>query len=286
MDLKNMKVLHKKFGIGTIVEHDFGIITVLFANETKQFQYPLAFDGFLQLMGSDYIKELEQAIELKKEEIKNNEIEKNKERLSEIDEKIQSITTAKSRGPKPNRDINRNKEIISIHQSCFDYLLDYQKDHKNCYFVPRKINNNNRLDDGYYFIGNDNYLMISFWNGGDKKEKIHNLNFGINESGKCFFEISSRDSEKKADHLRKIVAILEEKNLYKFDEVKVNKWRLDFSESLSYLTVLESFIVNEKNVIDEYLRTNKDTGIAIANQEMHDKYVKKIIQKKNGMLHQ
>lgn len=277
MDLTNVQVSHKKFGIGTIEEHDFEVITVEFANETKKFQYPLAFEKFLELLDETHSKELAQEIEMKKEEIKKVEMKKNAERLLEIAEKDQSTNAKKTKGPKPIRDISRSKEILNIHQICFDFLIDYKKEHKDFYFVPRKVNNNNRLRDGYYFIGNNSYLMISFWNGGDGIEKIHNINFGITESGNCFLELSSRDNEKKADHLRVLVRILEEKNHYKFDEVKVNKWRLDYSESLPYLDVLESFIKNEKAVIDEYLGMNKDADIEIANQKMHDKYVRKIL---------
>jgi hypothetical protein len=286
MDLTNMQVSHKKFGIGTIEEHDFGIITVKFEKETKKFQYPLAFEGFLELMDATLSKELEQEVQSKKQEIMHEEMKKTAERIIEIAEKDSSSTSKKSREPRPVRDANRSKDILSIHQTCFDFLINYQKEHKDFYFVPRKVNNNDRLDDGYLFIGNDNYLMITFWNGGDRKEKIHNLNFGITENGDCFLEISSRDSEKKADHLRKLVGILEEQNHYKFDEVKVNKWRLDYSGSLSYLNVLESFIDNEKVAIDEYIRMNKDADIGMANQEMHDKYVKRILSKQNAMLHQ
>lgn len=277
MDLTNMQVSHKKFGIGTVEEHDFEVITVKFVNEIKKFQYPLAFERFLELLDATHRNELEQELEIKKEEIKNDEMKKTAEMLLEISEKVQSTAVKKSRGPKPAREANSSNEILSIHRACFDFLIDYQKEHKDFYFVPRKVNNNNRLNDGYYFIGNDDYLMISFWNGGDKKEKIHNLNFGITESGNCFLEISSRDSEKKAEHLRELVRILEEKNHFKFDEVRVNKWRFDYSEGLPYLNVLEGFIRNEKAVIDEYLRMNEDAEIGMANQEMHDKYVLRIL---------
>lgn len=277
MDLTNMQVSHMKFGIGTIEEHDSEIITVRFANETKKFQYPLAFERFLELLDAAHSRELKEEIEMKKEEIRIDEMKKAAERLMEIAEEVQRATPKKSNGPKPVRDINKSKDILNIHQICFDFLINYQKKHKDFYFVPRKVNNNNRLNDGYYFIGNDSYLMISFWNGGDRKEKIHNINFGITDRGDCFVEMSSRDSEKKADHLRELVRILEERNHYKFDEVKVNKWRLDYSESLSYLNVLESFIENEKATIDEYLRKHKDTEIGIADQENNDKYIRRIL---------
>jgi len=276
MDLMNKQVSHKKFGAGTVEGHDAGIITVRFGNETKKFQYPLAFESFLELTDADLSKEIKEAIELKKEEMRKEEMMKADLRQSKLAQKAQNTAAAKSSKPKPS---NRSSEILSIHKSCLDFLISYQNEHKDFYFVPRRMNRNNRLDDGYYFIGNDDYLMVSFWNGGDGIEKIHNLNFGITKSGTCFMEISSRDSEIKAGHLRELVRILEEKNHCRFDEVKVNKWRLDYADGLPYLEVLEGFINNEKAAIDEYLKMNEDAGIELANQELHDKYVKKIIEK-------
>ena len=87
----------------------------------------------------------------------------------------------------------------------FYYLVQYQHEHKDCYFVPRKKNTFGRLDLNYYFIGNETYLMITFWDGGDQNEKIHNINFGIEDDGHCFIEISSNDREERGIYLEKLV---------------------------------------------------------------------------------
>ena len=279
MDLVNKQVSHKKYGIGTIEAQNDNHLTVKFANEVKKFQYPIAFESFLQMLDQTLNDVLTQAAILKLEEQKRDEVKRVTDKLLEMSLSTKSSPVMKTGRKKLERDLDRSKDILSIHQNCFDFLINYQKEHNDFYFIPRKMNNSNRLDDGYYFIGNNAYLMISFWVGGDGIEKIHNFNFGITENEDCFFEISSRDNEKKANHLRELVGILEKKHNYKFDEVKVNKWRLEYDENLPYLEGLESFIDNEKVIIDEYLRANNDTGIVIANQETHEKYVKKILDK-------
>ena len=51
MDLIGQKVKHKRFGVGTVVERDdAGCIKVEFADKTSLFQYPLAFDQFLEVV--------------------------------------------------------------------------------------------------------------------------------------------------------------------------------------------------------------------------------------------
>ena len=37
-------------------------------------------------------------------------------------------------------------DILQIHKNCLDFLLDWQAEHDDFYFVPRKINNKKRLE--------------------------------------------------------------------------------------------------------------------------------------------
>ncbi|GFP75515.1 hypothetical protein [Clostridium fungisolvens] len=270
MNLIGKEVAHKIFGIGKIVAQAHEHFNVKFVNEEKRFQYPLAFEGFLVLLDDDLNQELLKEIAFIKDEIKKvaEETVKNNQNTKMSD-------TKKTGSYK--KEHKQSKEMISIHKNCFNYLINYQKEHKDFYFIPRKVNNQNRLEEGYYFIGNEHYLMITFWYGGDGVEKIHNINFGITESEECYIEISSRDDENKAKYLRDVVRILEEKQHYKFDEIKENKWRLDYAKGLSYLEVLESFILIEKSIIDEYIKLNSGIGIEAANKEMDSKYVKRIL---------
>ena len=36
-------------------------------------------------------------------------------------------------------------DILQIHKNCLDFLLDWQAEHDDFYFVPRKINNKNSM---------------------------------------------------------------------------------------------------------------------------------------------
>lgn len=53
MELKNQKVKHKLFGIGTVINQENGNITVQFSNKTKNFVYPNAFSEYLKAENSE-----------------------------------------------------------------------------------------------------------------------------------------------------------------------------------------------------------------------------------------
>lgn len=74
-------------------------------------------------------------------------------------------------------------DIEDIHSKCLDFLLEYQLKVQDFYFVPQKINNKNRLEDGMYFRGNESYMDLSFWNYADTKEFIYNINFFVDNEG-------------------------------------------------------------------------------------------------------
>lgn len=174
-------------------------------------------------------------------------------------------------------------DIHEIHKNCLDYLITYQTQHKEFYFIPRRINRANRLDEGYYFIGNNDYLMIGFWDGGDRNEKIHNINFGIESSTNSFIEITSTDKLDRAKYLKELVEILETKLGHKYSMVKQNKWRREYDASQHYLEALESFILDEKPIIDEYISTHPESGIVMPTEEFNTKYIKNLLGKQWGM---
>ena len=70
------------------------------------------------------------------------------------------------------------REMIweKVQRQYVDFLLDWQAEHDDFYFVPRKINNKNRLEQGMYFRGNDDYMVLTFWDNADSKEFIYNIN--------------------------------------------------------------------------------------------------------------
>jgi len=55
-----------------------------------------------------------------------------------------------------------------------------------------------------------------------------------------------------------------------------------YPANLSYMDALESFIKNEKPIIDKFVKENPELKLEAANQLTHDKYVKKILDMELG----
>ena len=170
-------------------------------------------------------------------------------------------------------EIDMKVDILDIHKACLDLLLECQLKDDNFYFVPRKINNKNRLEQGMYFRGNENYLVLSFWDSADTKEFIYNINWSCDTDGVSSIELSCRDND---DALPYVIAIKEliELSGKKFKETKKNRWRYFYPEKEHYLDTLQDFIAHEKAIIDDYLKKHPESGIPLANSDTNDKYVK------------
>ena len=165
--------------------------------------------------------------------------------------------------------------ILDIHSNCLDFLLDYQLKTKDFYFVPRKINNKNRLEQGMYFRGNEKYMVLSFWDSADTNEFIYNVNFSVSDNGCASIEISCRDDEEKLPHIIAIKNLIETTGKI-FTETKKSRWRYFYPKDYDYLEALHEFILNEKPLIDEYVLSHKDCGLPLADKELDNKYVKSL----------
>lgn len=169
----------------------------------------------------------------------------------------------------------KKDDILGIHRKCLDFLLEYQLNTKDFYFVPRKINNKNRLDKGMYFRGNESYMVLSFWDSADPKEFIYNISFSVDYKGQSSIELSCRDDKSKLVHIKAIKELLEtERNITFKEGKKKARWRCFYPKDIYYLDALKDFILNEKVIIDNYIQTNKNCGIPLANKTLDDKYVK------------
>ena len=103
-------------------------------------------------------------------------------------------------------------------------------------FMPRRINNRNRLEKGYWFIGDDNYLQVTFWDNDDPARHIHNIAFTINLSKGCYLEFSSKYDEQKAKFLESLT-----KQFGGFEKIAENRWRKHYGHN-DYIELLNNFI--------------------------------------------
>jgi len=273
MNLINKKVAHNSFGEGVITNVTDKYVTVEFEKEVKTFQYPICFDLFLKILDHDLNGKVAEQIEVLKEGMEEERI---KLEVKRLDDENQLMLNHPSK-----RIINKAKkqtmDLLSIHSQCFDYLMNYRKTQENFNFLPRQTNNKNRLDEGYYFIGNSKYLLITFWKGIDSLEKIYNINFGIEQTGQCYIELSARDNPEKAKYFSKLAQVLEDKLHVPYNEVKIGKLRRNYPMKVSYLEALDSFILNEKEIIDDFIKMHSGLGMKFIDNETFNKAVQKII---------
>lgn len=169
--------------------------------------------------------------------------------------------------------------VATIHEKVLDYFINLRKANPAFYFVPRKINNKGRLDEGYWFIGNDYYVHISFWNGMDWKEKIHNIGFVIHSDRTSKIELSAQDSHEKSDFLEKVAFRL--KGFTK--DPSKNKWYKEL-DGTDYLSAMIKFIEQDKPLIDRLLDLQKPPGILKLDKAFDDYYVTKIVNRRNAQI--
>lgn len=165
------------------------------------------------------------------------------------------------------------EKIVRTHEKILDHLLRKRKNDNGLYFVPRKINNKERLNKGYWFLGNEHYLNLSFWNGEDWKEKIHNIGFVVLKNKTSYIELSSQDSSDKAKFLEKIATKI---GGFKKDGNK-NKWFKHYAGT-NFLDNLDDFIINSKPIIDKLIKSDEPVGIKLLDKAFFYKYGKRIIE--------
>lgn len=169
-------------------------------------------------------------------------------------------------------------DILDIHKACLDFLLDCQLNDDTFFFVPRKINNKNRLEQGMYFRGNENYMVLSFWDSADTKEFIYNINWSCDTNGTSSIELSCRDNDAVLPYVKAIKELIETRQIEStgkgFKETKLNRWRYFYPESEHYLSTLQDFILYVKPIVDDYLSKHPESNIPLANKETNEKYVK------------
>ena len=108
MDLINMKVSHKIFGDGIIIDKVDSYITVKFSNDERKFGYPNAFDGYLSTEDTEFnikVKEEIEAIKRLEEEKKEEITKKEKENL-----KVAPIKKGEKR--KKSKSLSKRKHCL------------------------------------------------------------------------------------------------------------------------------------------------------------------------------
>lgn len=186
---------------------------------------------------------------------------------------------------------------MKVHDELFQFLRDH-----NVIFMPRQ-KASERLNQGYWFIGDDNYLAISFYTGGDTSNKTPNITFmmylsdfylgNINRSRSpiplsC---IQLSNTAGSSGWKTKVPVINEiRKKLGGFECNRVtdsieSRWNR-FYENRSYndadyLKCLEEFLTKDKPIIDNVIREEKNLEIDFLDNNKADKKICTIERMRN-----
>jgi len=176
--------------------------------------------------------------------------------------------------------------ITEIHEEVYDYLSNIKLDSiADLRFTLRRSNRESRLEDGYWFYGNENYLAISFWSGKDWKNRTPNIIFVIVPNGETYLEINTSDSKIKRLFIEKYI-----ENKIPGLKKSGKKFYKKYSGN-TYLESLGIFLVEDKKLIDEIILENQiffedapeDEKIGFIEQEDFDKTKQKVDQYRESL---
>jgi predicted ATPase len=89
--------------------------------------------------------------------------------------------------------------IKDFHSQAYHFLNDLRVHQSDLRYTYRKSNYGGRLEDGFWFYGNDDYFCISFWTGMDWKNRTPNISFFFLSNGEAQLQINVSDSDKKRE---------------------------------------------------------------------------------------
>jgi len=146
-------------------------------------------------------------------------------------------------------------QIYQEHDEIYRFLEEKREIQELLTYKIRATNNNNRLGKGLWFLGNENYLALSFWAGNDWKNKTPNIYLQFLPNGKVSLIFSSRDSSIKGDFLKNLATILPGFNQGKSKGELINYWEKNLSNAVTkpFLETLEEFLKTDKKIIDTFL---------------------------------
>jgi energy-coupling factor transporter ATP-binding protein EcfA2 len=145
--------------------------------------------------------------------------------------------------------------IQKIHNDLFEHL---RTKYPELRFKLRQSNRYNRLDKGFWFLGNEGYLGTSFWEGIDWQNKTPNIMLEVDlqnsKRPRVDLEFVANADEQKAAFFSKIASTLQMVRLKRFGQ-DTNKWTKTY-ESRDILEAVDLFLATDKNIIDAFIASN------------------------------
>lgn len=145
--------------------------------------------------------------------------------------------------------------LVQIHEDVFQLLMKYNRQDTSFRFTLRSLNRKSRLEKGYWFLGDDYYLAVSFWSGNDKLTRMPRIAFCINVDGHTTLEFNSKDVNKvqffKYELLRDLGV-----DPAPSHQVHYRRYYREFKNE-DYILSLKSFVEKDKKIIDSAINNNR-----------------------------
>jgi len=145
--------------------------------------------------------------------------------------------------------------ITDVHEEVFNRLAEIRnaegQTDRPLYHTLRRENNYRRLDQKYWFHGNEHYMVVSFWSGMDWKDRTPNIFFRIKDDGGTALHISVKDSIQKTELVEKIFV-----KALGMEPDGNNRWIKRYPKR-NYLQSLQNFLDTDKLGIDNLVRKNE-----------------------------
>jgi energy-coupling factor transporter ATP-binding protein EcfA2 len=169
-------------------------------------------------------------------------------------------------------------DIAEIHDQVLDFLLDWKEKHENQLLFTLRKRPQERLQRGYWFIGNENYLAFSCWTGLDWVNKTQSIYIEITVDGQFFLRFSAKDAPFKSELLSSCAKLLGGFKKSRARGYQGEFWTKDYPNQ-NYLVNLQSFLEDDKPRIDYFLNRERDSlvdkGIILEKKEFPFNFLNK-----------
>jgi len=174
----------------------------------------------------------------------------------------------------------QKQEMLQIHKEILQILIEEHKQDASIFFTMRKTDRNNKLKEGYWFLGNDKYLQVSFWNGNDEFQKIARVGFFVEKRKEGWLSNVYLTCKDRPD-LDPFFSDLSTK-LGGFKPTSKHLWKKQYS-SFNYLGNLKEFMNHDKVIIDEVIKNDRNSPISIIDQKVFCNNLEKVMNFRNQL---
>ena len=177
--------------------------------------------------------------------------------------------------------MSSEKNIANKHEKILSYLLEKRKEDKDLRFWLRRKDTNNRLSNGFWFQGDDNYLSVGFTQKTAGNLSTRSIAFGVvahndnNIHSKIEIIFRKEKNEKVLECYKKIID-----SIGGFTEHKPTIYYRVYN-SKNIIECLEEFLTVQKPIIETIIKEYNLEDDFLVSKEKFDKPLANILKQRS-----